>query len=121
MAEISKHPKDAELKAPLSPGLRWGALHVVQKSDNPMAKIGLALGICWLGAGRPRTKLDPIGLGAYGLKVYDELLARDGVTMRDLDTAGARALTVLNDSIENDPTGYDIEAARGNSEARADG
>lgn len=106
------HPSEARLAAPGSPGLRASALMLAE--SNPIAFAGAALGLCWAGPGRPKVKITPADLGTYGIKVYDEVVGREGVTLADFWAAASKAVDLI--VAADDPGDEDVRAHLGNSE-----
>lgn len=106
------HPSEARLAAPGSPGLRASVLMLAE--SNPIAFAGAALGLCWSGPGRPKVKISPADIGAYGIKVYDEVVQRDGVTLADFWEAASRSVDLIVGA--DDPGDAEVSAHLGNSE-----
>lgn len=117
MAEISKHPKDAHLVAPNSIAVR-SAIQALA-GTNDVACAGAAIGACWQGPGRPRTRWRAQDPAQYGMDVFDELCERDGVTADDVWEAASRAFGVLIG--KPIPTQEGVESALGNSDTATDG
>lgn len=111
------NPTEAKLAAPSSPGLRASALMLAE--SNPIAFAGAALGLCWGGPGRPKARIMPADMGTYGIKVYDEIVSRDGVTLAEFWTAAGKAVDLL--VAADDPGSEDVAAHLGNSETASTG
>lgn len=84
------NPMEAPMKAPGSHAMRWAIADL--HNSNPTAAYGAALTVCWSGPGRPKTHWNPRDPTGCGMAVVDELLAREGVGMKDIATAGAKVM-----------------------------
>lgn len=104
------NPREAKLRLHPSPGLRLSCLML---NDNPIAMAGAALGLCWVGPGRPKVKITPADMGTYGVQVYDDVVRRDGVTAKDFWDAANAAVKLLANA--DDPGDDEVAEHMGNS------
>ena len=64
---------------------------LIAAQTSPLRANAAALGLCWVGPGRPKAKFEATYSAlAYGGQVLDELLAR-GLTAAEVTTAGVIA------------------------------
>lgn len=108
---MSTNPRNAKLALPDSPGLRLSCLHL--GTGNQIALAGAAVGLCWRGPGRPQVKLTAGDLASYGIRVYDDIIQRDGVSAKDFWDCAQKAVTLLSDA--DDPGDEEVQEHLGNS------
>lgn len=103
-------PSRATMELPASYHQR---LCVIKLGTNVDLAFAAAIGLCWRGQGRPSVRWSAADPAAYAEAVFDELIARPGVTHGEIIEVGAK---LWQEIFETLPTADEVKEAAGNSE-----
>jgi hypothetical protein len=109
----AKRPSLATFELPASYSQR---LAIMELGVNPRLCFAAAIGLCWRSAAKPAVRWTPGDPAAYGEAVFDDLVARPGVTVDEVLEVGGHLWEQIRDSL---PTKDEVKEARGNSEQEA--
>lgn len=107
----AKRPSLAKYEVPLSHHQR---LAVMKLGVNPDLCFAAAIGLCWRSTGKPSARWTPADPAAYAEAVFDELIARPGVTYAEIIETGSGLWEQIQASLV---TKEEEQEALGNSEA----
>lgn len=115
MSTVSLGGDDVALAAPTSTASRWDVYSAATSNAN--RAFAAALGLCWQGKGKPKTRLaahkfEPL---SYGGAVLDELVER-GITVPEILGAGLRAWQLCGDGLITAQEVEEVEGFSGGEE-----